>query len=528
MSNPRHGIDRTGAFPDTVAEILSRTARQLPGKTALTFADREWTYAELDRATGRVAARLLEFGFSRGDRVAVFGKNSDAYVVLYLGCARAGLVHVPINYNARGDDLAYQIQQSDPRIVFTDADLDGFVDAAVTFEGLRGSLRGGQNLDVLAWATAPNGSLHDENGVRGDDLVQILYTSGTTSRPKGAALTHRGQVHQYRSCIDALDLCADDVMVHALPLYHTAQMHVFLLPALAVGATNHLLETPDLDEIMRRVPSQGVTSLFLPPTVWVSLANHPGLADADLGGLQKAYYGASIMPVPVLQKLRSRLPDVGFFNCFGQTEIGPLATVLRPEEHDARPDSVGRPVLFVDLRVVDTDMNDVAPGELGEVVYQSPQLCTEYWRKPAETAEAFAGGWFHSGDLARMDEQGYLFVVDRIKDVVNTGGVLVASREVEDALYSHPAVAEVAVIGVPDDRWIEAITAAVVLKHDVAAEDLIAFAKQRLAPHKVPKTVFVIDELPKNPSGKILKRDLRVRFGGTASAVPVSDKQQPN
>ena len=240
-------------------------------------------------------------------------------------------------------------------------------------------------------------------------------------------------------------------------------MHVFLLPGLAVGAVNHLVEAPDLDAILEQVPREGVTSLFFPPTVWVGLANHPGLASADLSSLQKAYYGASIMPVPVLRKLRERLPTVGFYNCFGQSEIGPLATVLRPEEHDQRPDSVGRSVLFVETRVVDPDMNDVAPGELGEVVYRSPQLCTGYWDKPQETAEAFEGGWFHSGDLVRIDDEGYMFVVDRIKDVVNTGGVLVASREVEDALYGHPAVAEAAVIGLPHERWIEAITAVVVL-----------------------------------------------------------------
>ena len=193
--------------------------------------------------------------------------------------------------------------------------------------------------------------------------------------------------------------------------------------------------------------------------------------------------------------------------------------MLRPEEHAQRPDSVGRSVLFVETRVVDADLQDVPPGELGEVVYRSPQLCTGYWGKPEETAEAFAGGWFHSGDLVRSDDDGYLFVVDRIKDVVNTGGVLVASREVEDALYGHAAVAEVAVVGLPHERWIEAIAAVVVLKEDVEPQALIDYAKGRLAPHKVPKSVHPIDELPKNASGKVLKRELRRRLGGSESAV---------
>jgi fatty-acyl-CoA synthase len=281
------------------------------------------------------------------------------------------------------------------------------------------------------------------------------------------------------------------------------------MPGLAAGATNHLVESPDLDDIFARVPRDGIDSLFFPPTVWVGVANHPGLDDADLSSLRKAFYGASIMPVPILRRLQERLPAARFFNCFGQSEIGPLATVLAPEDHAQRPDSVGRSVLFVQSRVVDEQMRDVDPGEVGEVVYRSPQLCSGYWGKPQESADAFGGGWFHSGDLCRIDDEGYLFVVDRIKDVINTGGVLVASREVEDALYGHPAVAEVAVIGLPHDVWIEAVTAVVVTSAPVAPEELIAFARGRLAGHKVPKAVHFVDVLPKNASGKLLKRELR-------------------
>jgi fatty-acyl-CoA synthase len=505
-----------------VGRILERSARRTPNRVALTFADRSWTYAQLNLAAGRVAARLLEIGLGHGDRVVAYGKNSDAYLLLYLGCARAGLVHVPVNFNSTGDELAHLLTHSRPSAVFVDPALAGHVDAVAEDTGplQRYSLRDSDDgNDVLSWAMDEAGQVHQESGVDDRDLAQLLYTSGTTSRPKGAMLTHRALVHEYASCITALDLGPADVALHSLPLYHSAQMHVFLLPSLAVGATNHLIEAPDLNEVFDLVPRRGINSLFLPPTVWVGLANDPRIAEADLTTLARAYYGASIMPVPILQKLRAALPDVGFYNCFGQSEIAPLATVLRPEEHDARPDSVGRAVLFVETRVVDTEMADVEPGGTGEVVYRSPQLCSGYWDDPDSTAEAFAGGWFHSGDLVRIDEEGYLFVVDRIKDVVNTGGVLVASREVEDALYRHPAVAEVAVVGVPHERWIEALTAVVVTRHDVSTEELLAHARDVLAPHKVPKAVHLVDELPKNPSGKVLKRELRLRYGGVASAV---------
>jgi fatty-acyl-CoA synthase len=231
----------------------------------------------------------------------------------------------------------------------------------------------------------------------------------------------------------------------------------------------------------------------------------------DLSSLRKAQYGASIMPVTVLNRLRERFPELGFYNCFGQSEIGPLACVLRPEEHQLRPDSAGRSVFFVESRVVDEHGKPVVPGQPGEIQYRSPQLCLGYWDNPEATEEAFAEGWFHSGDLVTQDDEGYVTVVDRIRDVINTGGVLVASREIEDCLYTHPAVAEVAVVGLPDERWIEAVTAYVVTRpgHSVTGEDLIGHVKERLAPFKVPKAVRFVDDLPRNQSGKLLKRELR-------------------
>ncbi len=511
------------AFASTVGQVLSRSAARSPDRLALTFADRAWSYAELDRAAGRVAAALLAQGLTAGDRVAAFGHNSDAYVLLYLGCAKAGLVHVPVNFNARRDELIYLLTQSEPGMAFVDPSLAEPI-AAISgrLDGLSlGTLHDGDldGIDVLGWATDPGGAIHEECGVRDTDLVQLLYTSGTTSQAKGAMLTHRALVHEYVSAVIAFELSERDTPLHSLPLYHSAQLQCFLMPALAVGATNHLLPAPDLDELFERVPRDGIDSLFLPPTVWVGVANHARFGEADLSGLRKAFYGASIMPVPVLQRLWRQLPEVRFFNCFGQSEIGPLATVLRPEEHAARPDSIGRAVLFVQTRVVDAEMNDVAAGEVGEVIYRSPQLCEGYWGKPHETDEAFRGGWFHSGDLCRIDAEGYLFVVDRIKDVINTGGVLVASREVEDALYDHEAVAEVAVIGLPHERWIEAIAAVVVPAREVDAAELIAFSRERLASHKVPKSVHFVEELPKNASGKLLKRELRAALSGSASAV---------
>ncbi|KUN19858.1 acyl-CoA synthetase [Streptomyces antibioticus] len=495
----------TSGHDSTVDGVLRRTARRTPARVAVEYGERSWTYEELDAAVSRAASLLLGEGLSRGDRVGAYGHNSDAYLIAFLACARAGLVHVPVNQNLTGDDLAYIVGQSGSTLVLTDPDL-----AARLPDGVRTlPLRDADDSLLARLAGAP---AYDGPEPRSEDLVQLLYTSGTTALPKGAMMTHRALVHEYLSAIAALDLSAGDRPVHSLPLYHSAQMHVFLLPYLAVGATNIILDAPDGDRLFDLIEAGRADSLFAPPTVWIGLSNRPDFATRDLGGLRKAYYGASIMPVPVLERLRERLPKLAFYNCFGQSEIGPLATVLAPDEHKGRMDSCGRPVLFVDARVVDEDGKDVPDGTPGEIVYKSPQLCEGYWDKPEETADAFRDGWFHSGDLAVRDAHGYFTIVDRVKDVINSGGVLVASRQVEDALYTHDAVAEVAVIGLPDERWIEAVTAVVVPRGEVTETELIDHAREHLAHFKAPKRVVFVDELPRNASGKVLKRELRDRL----------------
>jgi fatty-acyl-CoA synthase len=368
--------------------------------------------------------------------------------------------------------------------------------------------------DLIAIARDPASLPEIDVAVDDGSLAQIVYTSGTTAAPKGAMMSHRAMLSQYYSVIHALDFAATDRALAALPLYHTAQMHAFTLPQILVGARTVLIEAPAADVVLRIIEAERITSFFAPPTVWISLLRHADFATSDLSCLAKLYYGASIMPVPVLQELLARLPHAGAYNAYGQTEIAPVATVLRPEEHAARPASCGRPVLNVETRVVDAAMNDVPAGTHGEIVHRSPHLLDGYWNKPAETEEAFAGGWFHSGDVGYFDAEGYLTIVDRIRDVINTGGVLVASREVEEALFTHPAVSEVAVVGLPDEKWIEAVTGFVVLREGLEADEaaLLRHARERLAGYKVPKRLVFVDTLPRNTAGKLLKRELRKQF----------------
>ncbi|WP_241725887.1 MULTISPECIES: fatty acyl-CoA synthetase [unclassified Dietzia] len=505
------------ASSSTIDAVLRRSAARFPDRVALTFADRRWTYAALDSAVDRVATMLSGLGLEDKARVAAYGVNSDAYLIAFLATSRAGFTHVPVNYALTGSELEYLLTDSGSSLVLVDpAQAPTLTEVLQTLPGVRSLALlppAGEPADGTVLASALDGSACTamESPASGTDLAQLLYTSGTTSRPKGAMMTHSALVHEYVSCILALDFTSDDEPLVTMPLYHSAAMHVFALPYLSLGATVHLMAAPDIPEILRRIEVDRIGSLFLAPTVWVPLASHPDLDSRDLSSLRKAQYGASIMPVTVLQRLRGRYPDLGFYNCFGQSEIGPLASVLRPEEHDARPASAGRPVFFVEARVVDETGAEVAAGDRGEVVYRSPQLCRGYWNKPEATAEAFRDGWFHSGDLVVRDAEGFIEVVDRIKDVINTGGVLVASREVEDAVYKDDRVAEVAVIGTPDAKWIEAVTAVVVLRGDAHASEseIIEGTRAHLAPFKVPKRVVFVDELPRNQSGKLLKRELR-------------------
>lgn len=315
----------------TVADVIRRSAGRFGDRPAVIFGERTWSYRELDDATTRAAAHLLGLGLAKGDRVAAFGVNSDAYLVGFLACARAGLVHVPLNNQLVGAELDYLLDQCGAAAILVDPALAPRLETVASTPRIRMPLR---DADDSLLAALADGELPElDVTVEAEDLAQLLYTSGTTSRPKGAMMTHRALVHEYVSCIVALDLTEHDAPLHVMPLYHSAQMHVFLLPWLAVCATNTILEKPDPSRILALMEADRHGAFFAAPTLWVALANHPDFASRDLSALRKAYYGASIMPGPIRDRIAAKLPELGWYNCFGQSEIGPLSTVLRPEEH---------------------------------------------------------------------------------------------------------------------------------------------------------------------------------------------------
>ena len=505
----------------TLGDLLRRTAQRDPHKLAIRCGSTDWTYREFDAVCNRLAAGLATLGVGVGDRVAVLARNSHGFAALRFAVARLGAVLVPINFMLNSIEANFILGHSEAKVLCTDF---GLADLAK-------SASAGTAVQQLVWLPSedeamPTPGMASFDGLltygdvvptvelNGSMLAQIIYTSGTESRPKGAMLTHDAVISEYVTCLVDVEIAHTDVMLHALPLYHCAQLDVFFGPCIYVGASNIITGKPTADNLLTMLAREGINSFFAPPTVWIALLRSPQFDSTDLSQLRKGYYGASIMPVEVLKEIQRRLPNVRLWNLYGQTEIAPMATVLRPEDQLRKAGSAGKQALNVETRIVDDAMNDVAVGEIGEIVHRSPQLLSGYFKDEEKSRAAFEGGWFHSGDLGVIDDEGFITVVDRKKDMIKTGGENVASREVEEALYGVAGVSEVAVIGLPDAKWIEAVTAIIVAKpgFELTQDAVIAACSGKLAHFKVPKRVFFTDALPKNPSGKLLKRELRLKY----------------
>ena len=503
----------------TLGDVLRRTALRVPAKTAVICGETQWTYAGFDALVTRLAAGLAKIGVLQGERVAVLARNSHGFAALRFALARLGAVLVPINFMLKAEEVAFILRHAGARTLATDSGLAELARASAALqtevrefvwlpsEDPSSPATGMHSFDTLAACTAAL----PEITLTSTDLLQIVYTSGTESSPKGVMLTHDAVLWQYVSCLVDAEITAQDLTLHALPLYHCAQLDVFFGPAIYIGSSNVITSKPVPDNLLALIEKFKVTSFFAPPTVWIALLRSPAFSAERLASLVKGYYGASIMPVEVLRELAARLPKVRLWNLYGQTEIAPLATMLGPDDQLRKPGSCGRAVLNVETRVVDDQMQDVRVGEVGEIVHRSAHLMLGYFHDDERSRAAFTGDRFHSGDLGVIDAEGFISVVDRMKDMIKSGGENVASREVEEMIYRLPQVSEVAVIGLADPRWVEAVTAVIVLKdgQSLSEAEVMAHCNTHMASFKSPKRVVFTDALPKNPSGKLLKRELR-------------------
>ncbi len=514
-----------------IADFLRRNARKYPEKTALIFnhpngSEIKLTYGQLDQEANKFANAILNLGLKKYDRVAILAHNTLHHVITIFGSAKSGTIYLGLNYLLYGKDLAYAINHSETKVLIVEDSLYPRIEPVIkdlkTVELFLWSNQGANIEPPKDWIDLDNfykkGSNSEPDTILNiEDPVQMTYTSGTESLPKAVVHTNESLIAHYVGTIIDGDYKPDDILLNVMPIYHCAQRDVFMMPIFYIGGTNILLKEPNVDLILEYINKYKPTMLFLAPTVWISILRHPKINNYDLSSLKKVYYGASIFPEEPLKELMKMLPQARFFNYYGQTELAPYHTVANHEEILSCPRTAGRSGLNLESRLEDENNNEITQiGVPGEITARGPHVMLMYFKNPEKTEEAFKGGWFHSGDIAIMHKWGYFEIVDRKKDMIKTGGENVASREVEECIYKHPNVWEVAVVGLPHEKWIEAVTAFVVPKpgKDINPNEIIELCRKELSPFKVPKAVMIIkpEELPKSPSGKILKRDLRDKY----------------
>ncbi len=507
-----------------IGDIIRRSAYRYPNKIALSFKDINLTYTQLEVECNKVANALIDLGVKKYDRVAILAHNTLHHVLIWFACCKIGAIYLAINYLLHGPDIQYCINHSESKIFIIEDELypqvKDVIDNMPSVKKFIWSNQGkGEEkpndkfLDFDSWYSSYPTSEPDVI-VRIEDPCQMTYTSGTESKPKGVILNHQALIAQYLSIIIDAGFSPEDVNVNALPIYHCAQRDAFMTPIFYLGGTNILIK-PDIKEMLENVQKWKGTMLFAPPTVWIGILRHPDFEKYNLSTLKKLYYGAAIMPTEIIKELFEKFPGCKLYNCYGQTELAPLHTILKSEYALTKLGSVGKGTLNMETRLEDDNGNPITePGIIGEICGKGPHAMIMYFKDFEKTEEAMRGGWFHSGDLGIMDEDKFITVVDRKKDMVKTGGENVSSREIEEVIYQDNRVEEVAVIGVPHPKWIEAVTAIVVPKRgeDIKEDEIISLCKEKLAPFKVPKKVIIVESLPKSPTGKILKRKLREKY----------------
>jgi fatty-acyl-CoA synthase len=506
-----------------IADMIRRTRYHFPDKTALVFNDITRTYTELENECNQVANALADLGVQKYDRVAILAHNTHHHVLTWMGSAKIGAIYLAVNYLLGGDDIAYCINHSESKVFIVEDSL---------YPQVKDVIEKMPSVKTLIWSNQGEGKEPAQNFINFDDWyttypatepdvilriedpVQMTYTSGTESLPKGVIISNQSLIAEYMGCIIDGKYDSADININALPIYHCAQRDVFMNPIFWIGGTN-ILMGPDIGLILKNIAAFKATMFFAPPTVWIGMLRHPDFTKYDLSSLVKCYYGASIMPKEILRELLEKFPRAGVYNYYGQTELAPYHTILKAEDAMDKIGAAGMGGLHMESRLEDDEGREITAVDVsGEICGRGPHVMTMYFKEPDKTEEAMKGGWFHSGDLGVLDQDRYITVVDRKKDMIKTGGENVASREVEEAIYLHPDVEEVAVVGLNHPKWVEAVAAVIKPKAGTALseEKMMAHCKAHLSSFKIPKKIIFVDELPKTPTGKILKRDMREAY----------------
>lgn len=499
---------------------LERHAMMQPDAPALRFVGNTMTWADLRRRVAALAGALSGRGVGFGDRVMILMLNRTEFVESVLAANMIGAIAVPLNFRLTPTEIAVLVEDCVAHVMLTEAALAPVAIGVRNIQPLLSVIvvAGGSSQDsVFGYEDLLNeaGDVHEPVDIPNDSPALIMYTSGTTGRPKGAVLTHANLTGQAMTALYTSGANINsDVGFVGVPLFHIAGIGN-MLTGLLLGLPTVIypLGAFDPEQLLDVLEAEKVTGIFLVPAQWQAVCTEQQARPRDLR-LRVLSWGAAPAPDALLRQMSATFPETQILAAFGQTEMSPVTCMLLGEDAIAKRGSVGRVIPTVAARVVDQNMNDVPVGEVGEIVYRAPTLMSCYWNNPEATAEAFAGGWFHSGDLVRMDSDGYVWVVDRKKDMIISGGENIYCAELENVLASHPDIAEVAVIGRADEKWGEVpIAVAAVTNDDLRIEDLGEFLTDRLARYKHPKALEIVDALPRNPAGKVLKTELRLRYG---------------
>jgi len=503
-------------------QVIIRNARRFPNKVASKFGDLAMTYSELNLRLNRLVNGLRGLGLQRGDRVAFFAKNCHLYLEGLFGAAKGGFTLVTINFMLKEKELCYILQHSDAKaIIFQSSFAPLILAAAKSCPELRRLIAFGEPVaSALSYEDllAGGAETEPEISIRDEDLLLLVYTSGTTGKPKGVMLSQRNVYSNAMDSVTGVELGQDTINLNVCPLHHVAASVLQTYTTFYIGGTSITLEQFDPREVLQVIEKERVNFTFLVPTMIFRILELPDAHQYDLGSLRKVGYGAAPMPI---DRLKKAIPLFGpvLFQGYGLTESTANVCILRPEDHDlsaaeeklARLKSCGREHSNHELRVVGPDDAELPPGEVGEIVLRSPSVMEGYWKNPQTTSEALRGGWFHTGDMAYMDADRYIYIVDRKHDLIISGGENVYPREIEEALFSHPAILEAAVCGIPHPDWGEVPKAFVVLREgqEAGAEEIIGYCRQNLARYKCPREVMFLKELPKTASGKITRAGVK-------------------
>jgi long-chain acyl-CoA synthetase len=491
---------------ENLALNLTRTAAEHPDAIACKLDDAAFNYGLLDHASARVSAMLKSKGVGPGDRVGIMLPNVPYFPAVYYGILRAGAVVVPMNVLLKGREVGYYLSDAGVKILFAWHD---FIRAAQAGADAAGGVeivpvKPGE-IEGLIFEHEPDNDVAEQDG---DDTAVILYTSGTTGKPKGAELTHANLGRNAECAMGLFGVGVGDVVFAGLPLFHSFGQTCTMNAAVRGGATITLLPRFDPSRALEIMQRDKCTVFEGVPTMYGALLNHPDRANYDVSTLRVCASGGASMPVEVMRGFEQT------FGCkvlegYGLSETSPIASFNHPDR-ERKPGSIGTPLAGVEMKIVDDDREDVADGEIGEIVIKGHNVMKGYWNQPEATAEAIKDGWFATGDMATVDEEGYFFIVDRKKELIIRGGYNIYPREVEEVLYEHAAVREAAVVGVPHAELGEEVGAAIALKDgaEADAEELKAFVKEQVASYKYPRRIWFVDDLPKGPTGKILKREI--------------------